>query len=89
MKTLVVKCNNKKIHKYEDREPGEGNVLFFVKDDCIFVKCSDHRCSYWNKIRIRIPGTKINLSNAVFEQKAMSRKYSFNAEKAVVVIEDN
>lgn len=86
MKTLNVRCFNKDVHNNPDKDPGQGNILAFFKGNSIFIKCSDHRCSCWN--RIRVTNQDVDFSKATFEQSKLPKNYHFDSESAVVVINE-
>jgi len=88
-KTLVVKCHNRSVHNTQGKEPGEGNILFVARGNSIFIKCGNHHCKRWNRIKISIPGVNLNFSNAAFLQAKMPKGYHFDTTKATVVIEDD
>jgi len=88
-KILTIRCNNPNVHQNEDRDKGEGNILLLLKGDSIFIKCSNHHCSVWNKITFNIPGVRVDFSNASFVQKPLKRRIAlFEEVKAPVIIED-
>jgi len=86
-KTLLIKCNNPKGHDYPNREKGEGNVLFFLRGNSIFIKCTG--CKRFTRTVITQPGTFINFSKASYIQKIMPKDYHFDADQAISIIEES
>jgi len=84
-KTFVVRCFNRDVHH---RSNGNGNVLFFMRGDSIFVKCTDQDCKRWTRIMIRPPGIKLDLEKAALIKKLMPKGYHFDARDAVSVVEE-
>jgi hypothetical protein len=87
-KTLVIKCNNTAVHNGKEKDPGEGNILIFLRKNSIFIQCSNHRCKRWNRIDIDTPGVNIDFANMSYIQSKMPKDYHFDAVKASVIIKE-
>lgn len=90
--THVVRCHNGSVHRSRsnpDIEQGVGNILCFLQDDSIYIKCSDHHCKRWTRLKITPPHSKIDFNSVAIEQSLMPQGYHFDARKAVTVIDDS
>ena len=70
------------------KEIGDGNVLFYMNGNSIFIKCSDYHCNRWTRIDIKFDGIDFDFSNASFIQGKMPENYHFDAVRAPVIIEE-
>ena len=66
------------------------NILAVVDEDCIYIKCSDRDCKRWNKIKISIPGVKLDFSkNVAFTHDVMPRGFVFGAKSELYMRSPN
>jgi len=75
----VIRCRNKRKH---EAVSGVGDVILLFDKDCIYVKCT---CKTRWKIKITIPGVKLNLNDAGYVQEEIDKFPKFEIDKSCPV----
>ena len=67
----------------------KANIIAALGKDTIFVRCNDKACKRWIRLRVNIPGVKLNFHKAGFTQEILPKDYHLHLEQATVVISDS
>jgi len=85
MKAKAIRCVSTNRHKCNEiplaqTKKHEAHVMLaVVEDDCIYVKCPDQYCKRWNRIKISIPGVKLDFAKVAFTHDVMPKGFVFGS----------
>ncbi len=62
-----------------------GRLLIVYDRDALYVKCPDRGCRCWTRIKIHLPGARVNLFDAGLTQETLTADYGFDVETAPTI----
>jgi hypothetical protein len=84
---LVFRCKNGKSHIYKGKA-ANGNIVAFVGENSIIVRCPDYGCKHWNAIEFSFPGFNIDLRKVGIVQTVVDRGINLETKSPLLVIGD-
>lgn len=76
-KPQAVRCQNKVHLGYNSNG---GNMVMVLKGDSIYVNCPHKKCRRWIKLKIDIPGVKLDFGKVGFVQETMPENFVFGTD---------
>lgn len=84
---LTFRCKNGGAHTYKG-VPADGNIVAFLGERSITIRCPDSSCKHWTTIEFSFPGVNIDLrALGVVQTTSKPGGLKLKTKKPIVVLE--
>lgn len=85
--SLTFRCKNGKAHTYKG-VPADGNIIAFLGENSITIRCPDSACKHWTTLEFSFPGVNLDLREiGVVQSTTAPGVLKFKSKKPMVVVE--
>ena len=85
---LTFRCKNGAAHTYRG-VPADGNIVAFLGEKSITIRCPDSACKHWTTLEMSFPGVNIDFRKAgIVQSVSAPGALKFKVSKPVVVLGD-